>query len=202
MEISPVRLEDDAVFQCQVGAVEGVLGIRSRSARFTVQVPPEPPVIIVTHAHSHAQVYKSSSSLSSDDSSSSSSTSLTVSSSSSESSTTDDQQKLSSNNDGNDHILRTTAGMTIELTCEAHGGRPPAEVSVSQYFFHSFIHSFNDFCFLRKQKKTNQKILEHNSVCSITQLPEQKIDSLEKSSSKLFPFLSDRIKIQSMPPST
>ncbi|XP_075676932.1 uncharacterized protein LOC113796029 [Dermatophagoides pteronyssinus] len=129
LEISPVRLEDDAVFQCQVGAVEGVLGIRSRSARFTVQVPPEPPVIIVTHAHSHAQVYKSSSSLSSDDSSSSSSTSLTVSSSSSESSTTDDQQKLSSNNDGNDHILRTTAGMTIELTCEAHGGRPPAELT-------------------------------------------------------------------------
>uniref|UniRef100_A0A6P6YAT3 Irregular chiasm C-roughest protein-like n=1 Tax=Dermatophagoides pteronyssinus TaxID=6956 RepID=A0A6P6YAT3_DERPT len=129
LEISPVRLEDDAVFQCQVGAVEGVLGIRSRSARFTVQVPPEPPVIIVTHAHSHAQVYKSSSSLSSDDSSSSSSTSLTVSSSESSTDDQSNQQKLSSNNDGNDHILRTTAGMTIELTCEAHGGRPPAELT-------------------------------------------------------------------------
>ena len=36
LRISPVLLEDDAMFQCQVGAAEGVAPIRSRSAQLTV----------------------------------------------------------------------------------------------------------------------------------------------------------------------
>ncbi|XP_075741795.1 irregular chiasm C-roughest protein-like [Rhipicephalus microplus] len=36
LQIGSVSLEDDATFQCQVGAVEGVKGIRSRSAPLTV----------------------------------------------------------------------------------------------------------------------------------------------------------------------
>lgn len=124
MEISPVALEDDAVFQCQVGAVEGVLGIRSRSARFTVQVPPEPPVIVVTHAHSHAQVYKSID----DDNGGDNADSLTVSASNGAADSA--ASSMSDSGKQNDHHLRTNAGMTIELTCEAHGGRPPAEVSL------------------------------------------------------------------------
>ena len=39
-------LEDDAVFQCQVGAADGVAPIRSRDAILTVNVPPEKPIII------------------------------------------------------------------------------------------------------------------------------------------------------------
>jgi hypothetical protein len=39
-------LEDDARFQCQVGAADGVLPIRSNDAVLTVTVPPEPPLII------------------------------------------------------------------------------------------------------------------------------------------------------------
>lgn len=123
MEISPVALEDDAVFQCQVGAVDGVLGIRSRSAKFTVQVPPEPPVIVVTHAFSHAQVYKSSDinyNVNKNGDGEDGDDQLMVAAASGD---------LESNsNEDNDHHLRTTAGLTIELTCEAHGGRPPAEV--------------------------------------------------------------------------
>ena len=46
LKISSVTLEDDAVFQCQIGASENVPGIRSQSATLTVQVPPEPPVIV------------------------------------------------------------------------------------------------------------------------------------------------------------
>lgn len=150
MEISPVALEDDAVFQCQVGAVEGVLGIRSRSASFTVQVPPEPPVIVVTHAHSHAQVYKSTENNGNGDE-------MLVSASGASSSTS------------NDHHLRTTAGMTIELTCEAHSGRPPAEVSAALLLFqmevyyepyqaempfHGQFHqsTFTATCFIRKKQ--------------------------------------------------
>lgn len=130
LEISPVALEDDAVFQCQVGALDGAHGIRSRSASFTVQVPPEAPVIIVTHAHSHAQVYQSSNEnaggaemLVSAGSSLSSGSFASSSSSSSTSTST-----------MNDNHLKTNAGMTIELTCEAHGGRPPAEVSISKTY--------------------------------------------------------------------
>lgn len=111
-----MALEDDAAFQCQVGAVEGVLGIRSQSATFTVQVPPEPPVIVVTHAHSHAQVYRST-----EVAGNGSTGELLASATGSSSS--------GGGGSSNDHHLRTTSGMTIELTCEAHGGRPPAEVS-------------------------------------------------------------------------
>lgn len=39
-------LEDDSVFQCQVGASDGVAPIRSRDAVLTVNVPPERPIII------------------------------------------------------------------------------------------------------------------------------------------------------------
>ncbi|CAG2117605.1 unnamed protein product, partial [Medioppia subpectinata] len=79
LQINSVLLEDDAVFQCQVGASDGVRGIRSRSASFTVFAPPELPVIVQARAQGD--------------------------------------------------YLRTTAGMNIELTCEAHGGKPPAELT-------------------------------------------------------------------------
>lgn len=49
LDINPVSLEDDARFQCQVGAAEEgrVAPIRSRYATVTVLVPPEPPVIVL-----------------------------------------------------------------------------------------------------------------------------------------------------------
>lgn len=75
LQIGSVSLEDDATFQCQVGAVDGVKGIRSRSAPLTVFVPPEPPKIV------------------------------------------------------QGEFLKTTAGMTVELTCESHAGKPPAELT-------------------------------------------------------------------------
>ena len=78
LQISNVQLEDDAMFQCQVGAMDGAKGIRSRNAQFTVFVPPEPPIIVQSRASGD--------------------------------------------------VLRTTAGINIELTCEAHAGKPPAEV--------------------------------------------------------------------------
>ena len=46
LDIHSVRLEDDAQFQCQVGAAPGVEPVRSRYARLTVTVRPEPPVIL------------------------------------------------------------------------------------------------------------------------------------------------------------
>ena len=46
MDINPVELEDDAKFQCQIGASEGVDPIRSRYATLTVLVPPEPPKLL------------------------------------------------------------------------------------------------------------------------------------------------------------
>ncbi|XP_022251226.1 irregular chiasm C-roughest protein-like isoform X2 [Limulus polyphemus] len=75
LQITNVNLEDDAIFQCQVGASDGIKGIRSRSAAFTVYVPPEPPRIVQSD------------------------------------------------------FLETTAGMTVELTCESNGGKPPAELA-------------------------------------------------------------------------
>ena len=39
-------MEDDAVFQCQIGALDNVPGIRSQSARLTVRVTPGDPVIV------------------------------------------------------------------------------------------------------------------------------------------------------------
>ncbi|KAF2368749.1 CD80-like immunoglobulin C2-set [Trinorchestia longiramus] len=46
LRISPVTLEDDAEFQCQVTGVGDVKGVRSQSAKLTVYVPPERPEII------------------------------------------------------------------------------------------------------------------------------------------------------------
>lgn len=46
LQIRNVQLEDDARFQCQVGAADGVTGIRSRDATLTVHVPPDPPSIV------------------------------------------------------------------------------------------------------------------------------------------------------------
>ncbi|TRY63192.1 hypothetical protein TCAL_02084 [Tigriopus californicus] len=46
LDIDPVVLEDDALFQCQVGAAEGVDPIRSSDAKLTILVPPEAPVIL------------------------------------------------------------------------------------------------------------------------------------------------------------
>lgn len=77
LQIKSVSLEDDATYQCQVGAADGVGGIRSRDAALIVFVPPEPPKIV------------------------------------------------------QGDFLRTTAGVTVELTCESHGGKPAAEVRLS-----------------------------------------------------------------------
>ena len=46
LDINPVDLEDDAKFQCQIGASDGVKPIRSRYATLTVLVPPEPPQLM------------------------------------------------------------------------------------------------------------------------------------------------------------
>ena len=46
LQIRNVSLEDEAKYQCQVGAAEGVRGIRSRDAQLTVYVPPDPPTIV------------------------------------------------------------------------------------------------------------------------------------------------------------
>lgn len=46
LQIRNVHLEDDARFQCQVGAADGVAGIRSRDAILTVHVPPDAPSIV------------------------------------------------------------------------------------------------------------------------------------------------------------
>ena len=46
LDIDQVTLEDDARFQCQVGAAPGVAPVRSRYATLTVTVKPEPPVIL------------------------------------------------------------------------------------------------------------------------------------------------------------
>ncbi|XP_063601765.1 irregular chiasm C-roughest protein-like [Penaeus indicus] len=43
LRIQPVELEDDAVYQCQVSAGVDRQGMRSRQAKLTVYVPPEPP---------------------------------------------------------------------------------------------------------------------------------------------------------------
>ena len=46
LRITDIRLEDDAKFQCQVGAVSGVASVQSSSAQVTVQVQPQSPVIL------------------------------------------------------------------------------------------------------------------------------------------------------------
>merc|ERR1719150_3603050 len=55
LDIHSVRLEDDAQFQCQVGAAPGVAPVRSRYARLTVTVRPEPPVILAEEAEVRTQ---------------------------------------------------------------------------------------------------------------------------------------------------
>ena len=46
LDIDYVQMEDDAVFQCQVGAAPGVEPVRSRYATLTVTTPPAPPTIM------------------------------------------------------------------------------------------------------------------------------------------------------------
>ena len=46
LDIDYVMMEDDAVFQCQVGAAPGVEPVRSRYATLTVTTPPAPPTIM------------------------------------------------------------------------------------------------------------------------------------------------------------
>ena len=46
LQISPVLLEDDAIFQCQVGAADEVAPIRSENAQLTVYVPSDDPYIV------------------------------------------------------------------------------------------------------------------------------------------------------------
>lgn len=98
LQINGVTLEDDAVFQCQVGAANGVRGIRSRSSKLTVHIPPEGPKIL----------------------------------------------------QGN-HV-QTTSGLTLELTCESHAGKPPAEVRSSLIFILLIIVFFS---LLRETTTTN-----------------------------------------------
>ncbi|XP_076311007.1 irregular chiasm C-roughest protein-like isoform X2 [Tachypleus tridentatus] len=46
LQITNVSLDDDATYQCQVGAAQGVKGIRSESATLVVYVPPSAPRIL------------------------------------------------------------------------------------------------------------------------------------------------------------
>lgn len=46
LDINPVDLEDDARFQCQIGAADGIKPIRSRYATLTVLVPPDAPKLM------------------------------------------------------------------------------------------------------------------------------------------------------------
>ena len=48
LDIHPVDLDDDARFQCQIGAADGIKPIRSQYATLTVLVPPEPPKLMPT----------------------------------------------------------------------------------------------------------------------------------------------------------
>ena len=41
-------LDDDARFQCQIGAADGIKPIRSQYATLTVLVPPDPPKLMPT----------------------------------------------------------------------------------------------------------------------------------------------------------
>ena len=45
LRISPVTLEDNAEFQCQVTGGANAEGVRSQSAKLTVYAPPETPHI-------------------------------------------------------------------------------------------------------------------------------------------------------------
>ena len=48
LDIHPVDLDDNARFQCQIGAADGIKPIRSQYATLTVLVPPEPPKLMPT----------------------------------------------------------------------------------------------------------------------------------------------------------
>ncbi|XP_077985400.1 kin of IRRE-like protein 3 [Glandiceps talaboti] len=46
LRIAPVLLEDDGIYECQVGPSSGHTALRSTPARLIIQIPPEPPVIV------------------------------------------------------------------------------------------------------------------------------------------------------------
>nr|XP_027204576.1 irregular chiasm C-roughest protein-like isoform X2 [Dermatophagoides pteronyssinus] len=108
LKISSVTLEDDARFQCQVGASDkptNIPGIRSQYAQLTVRVRPDNPVIVMDNHfnrqiqipspyHHHLQ----------------------------------QQQQNNLQHREDVPILSTTVGNKIELTCESNGGRPAAEL--------------------------------------------------------------------------
>lgn len=110
LKISSVTLEDDARFQCQVGASDkptNIPGIRSQYAQLTVRVRPDNPVIVMDNPfnrqiqlpspyHHHLQQQQ--------------------------------QQQNNLQHREDVPILSTTVGNKIELTCESNGGRPAAEV--------------------------------------------------------------------------
>ncbi|XP_076325298.1 irregular chiasm C-roughest protein-like [Tachypleus tridentatus] len=114
LQITNAQLDDDAEFQCQVGAVEGINGIRSTTAVVTVLVPPEPPIIL-------QGVY-----------------------------------------------LETNEGMSVQLTCEAHGGRPAAELA--------WIDERGDVVKVGTEYKINEMIdgKRANAILSWTFVPERK----------------------------
>ncbi|ESP03648.1 hypothetical protein LOTGIDRAFT_171177 [Lottia gigantea] len=45
LQIVDVELSDDAIYQCQVGATENVSGIRSKTAKLNILLPPDAPMI-------------------------------------------------------------------------------------------------------------------------------------------------------------
>ena len=45
LRIHPVKLQDDAQYQCQVSASDGVPGIQTKPVKLTVYVPPDPPEV-------------------------------------------------------------------------------------------------------------------------------------------------------------
>ncbi|KAG1684203.1 Irregular chiasm C-roughest protein [Nymphon striatum] len=101
LRIERVNLLDDAVFQCQVGASPGVKGIRSRSAKLTVLVDNASVKHKISHElRNSSRDYRFASRFHPD-------APMIVQGT----------------------HMKTTAGVTIELVCEAHGGKPAAELS-------------------------------------------------------------------------
>ncbi|XP_046400034.1 kin of IRRE-like protein 1 isoform X2 [Ischnura elegans] len=104
LEIHPVRLEDDARYQCQVSAGSGgEPGIRSRFATLTVLVPPEPPRILPQPGD-------------------------TVSPASGTSTSTG-HGSSGSFSPSNPMSLMTTEDREIQLECVSKGGKPAAEIT-------------------------------------------------------------------------
>ncbi|XP_071449703.1 irregular chiasm C-roughest protein [Hetaerina americana] len=103
LEIHPVRLDDDARYQCQVSAgPDGEPGIRSRFATLTVLVPPEPPRILPQAGDSVIP-------------GSGTSTSHGVSG--------------GTFSPSNPMSLMTTEDREIQLECVSKGGKPAAEIT-------------------------------------------------------------------------